>query len=109
MADTTTTNYSLVKPEVGASDNTWGTKLNADLDAIDTALFACALKDGSRPFTGQVTLSDSTSTGGFAIGNWTTLLDGSGNIVWKYNGDTKAKLETDGTFTANTIVEDDAL
>lgn len=57
MADTVTTNYGWVKPEVGAAAGSglWGAKLNSNFDAIDTKVKAVetALAAGGAP-TGSV-------------------------------------------------------
>ena len=63
MADGTTTNYGWVQPEVGASEDTWGTKLNANWGAVDTLLGGVTntefeILDGATVTTAELNVLD---------------------------------------------------
>lgn len=42
MADSSTVNYNFILPEIGASKDTWGTKLNSNFALLDNLLRTAA-------------------------------------------------------------------
>lgn len=92
----TTTNYGLTKPTVGASDSTWGATLNLNLDTLDTTIKA--VSDFAIPTGGIIMWSGAISAipTGWALCNG---LNGTPNLTGKFV--VMADADASGTYNVN--------
>lgn len=86
MPDSFTSKLNLTKPEVGASTDTWGTKINSDLDSIDSLFDTGPYLKVSKGGTGVGTIADlrtSLDLGALAMKSLITSSDiTNGTIIY---------------------------
>jgi hypothetical protein len=85
MSDLLTTNYLLVEPQVGASADTWGGKLNADFSAIDALLGAITTGGSANAYT--------LTTGQSLVAN---VSGQAFHVKWSFGNTGAATINVDG-------------
>lgn len=70
MPDTTTPNLGLVKIEVGASENTWGQKINDNMDLLDSQV---ARRGANNMFTAPQTIRQAVTVAAETAGGEATV------------------------------------
>lgn len=76
MANTFTPTYNILKPEVGADTNAWGTHINNNLDIIDTHMLSRS-KTTAQTFAGSLTFNQTLTVLGAATFDSTAQVTGA--------------------------------
>jgi hypothetical protein len=99
MADTTTTNFGIVKIEVGASLNTWGAKINTNMDDIDKVALGHYVVGGTA---NAITITTGLSLASIPVGMQICFVAGSNNTL-----STTINVDGTGAVTCKTITQVD--
>lgn len=103
MADGSTTTYSFTLPEVGASEDTWGTKLNANWTSIDGLLDGTtAISPDINSGTFNGTIDGATSvTADMSYGDNNKAQFGASNDLQIYHDGTNSYIDDQGEGNLN--------
>jgi hypothetical protein len=97
MADTTTTNFGIVKIEVGASLNSWGAKINTNMDDIDKVALGYYAVGGTA---NAITITTGLSLASIPVGMQVCFVAGSNNTL-----STTINVDGTGAVTCKTITQ----